>query len=126
MVSGQLHAPAALPRRKPPVRIGYEVGWDPEPVGKTWRREKSRPYRDSNADPLVVHSVASRYTVCALPTGISPSVERRATDWMVGVRIPAGARDRSLLHSVQTGCGAHPTSYSVDTGAFFRSKAAGA
>jgi hypothetical protein len=32
-VSGQLHAPAALPPGKePPVPIGYEVGWTSEPV----------------------------------------------------------------------------------------------
>jgi hypothetical protein len=45
-VSGQLHAPAALPPEKePPVPIGYEAGWAPEPVWTTWRRENSWPYR---------------------------------------------------------------------------------
>jgi hypothetical protein len=34
-VSGQLHAPAALPSGKePPVPIGYEAGWAPQPVWK--------------------------------------------------------------------------------------------
>jgi hypothetical protein len=62
-VSGQLHAPAALPPRKePPVPIGEEVGWTSEPVWMIWRRENSWNYRDSNSDPLVVQSVASRYT----------------------------------------------------------------
>jgi hypothetical protein len=35
-VSGQLHAPAALPPgKKPLVPIGYEAGWAPEPF-RTW------------------------------------------------------------------------------------------
>jgi hypothetical protein len=34
-VSGQLHAPVALPPEKEPlVPIGYETGWIPEPVEK--------------------------------------------------------------------------------------------
>jgi hypothetical protein len=41
-VTGQLHAPAALPPGKePPVTIGKEAGWAPEPVWTTWRRENS-------------------------------------------------------------------------------------
>jgi hypothetical protein len=32
-----------------------------------WRRENSRPYRDSKSDPSVVQSVASRYTDYAIP-----------------------------------------------------------
>jgi hypothetical protein len=41
-VSGQLRAPAALPPAvEPSVRIGYEVGWTPEPVWTIWRRENS-------------------------------------------------------------------------------------
>jgi hypothetical protein len=34
------------------------------------------------------------------------------------VRFPVGARD-SLLHNVHTGCGAHPASYTMGTGACF-------
>jgi hypothetical protein len=61
-VSGQLHAPAALPPEKePPVPIRYEVGWVPEPVWTMWRRKNSWLYRDSNSDPSVVQPVASRY-----------------------------------------------------------------
>jgi hypothetical protein len=38
-VSGQLHAPAALPTEKElPVPIGQEAGWTPEPVSTTWKR----------------------------------------------------------------------------------------
>jgi hypothetical protein len=50
-MNGQLHAPAALlSGKKPPVPIGYGVGWILEPVSTKWRREKFRPYRDSNPD----------------------------------------------------------------------------
>jgi hypothetical protein len=42
-------------------------------------------------------------------------------------RFPAGVRDVSLLHSVQTGSGAHPASSPVSAGrAFPVGKAAGA
>jgi hypothetical protein len=37
------------------------------------------------------------------------------TVWTAGVRFPAGASDFSLLHSVQTGPGAHPASYPMGT-----------
>jgi hypothetical protein len=40
-VSGQLHAPAALPPGKEPlVPIGWEAGWAPESVRTRYRREK--------------------------------------------------------------------------------------
>jgi hypothetical protein len=43
-----------------------------------------------------------------------------------GVRLRTGARDITLLRSVQTGTGCHPTSYPMDTGGFFHEgKAAG-
>jgi hypothetical protein len=62
-MSGQFHAPAALsPEKERPVPIGLEVGWTPEPVWTTWRRENAWPYRDSNSDPSFVQPVASRYT----------------------------------------------------------------
>jgi hypothetical protein len=35
------------------------------------------------------------------------------TGWTAGVRLPAEARDISLLHSVQTGSGAHSASNST-------------
>jgi hypothetical protein len=39
VVSGQLHAPAALTGKERPVSILYEVGWTPEPVWTIWRNE---------------------------------------------------------------------------------------
>jgi hypothetical protein len=75
-VSRQLHAPAALsPRKKPPVPIGYEAGWTPEPVWTVWRSENSWPHRDSNSDLSVVQPVASRYTDYAIPAP-SPNIIR--------------------------------------------------
>jgi hypothetical protein len=42
------------------------------------------------------------------------------------VRLPAGKRDFSLLHSVKTGSGAHPASCPTDTaGSFLGDQAAG-
>jgi len=44
-VSGQIHPPAALPPGKelppPPVSIGEDVGWTPEPVSTRWRGKTS-------------------------------------------------------------------------------------
>jgi hypothetical protein len=39
-----------------------------------------------------------------------------ATDWTAGVRFPAAVESCSLLHSIQTGLGAHTTSYPVRIG----------
>jgi hypothetical protein len=41
-VSGQLHAPAALPSAKElQVSIVQKAGWAAEPIWTPWRREKS-------------------------------------------------------------------------------------
>jgi hypothetical protein len=48
-VSGQLHAPAALPPGKdPPVPNGQKAGWAPEPFWMLWRIGKSCPCWESN------------------------------------------------------------------------------
>jgi hypothetical protein len=49
---------------------------------------------------------------------IAQSIPWQATGWLAGFLFPIGARD-SLLHSVQTGSGPHPTSHSMNTGALF-------
>jgi hypothetical protein len=36
--------------------------------------------------------------------------------WTTGVLFPAGKRDFSLPHSVETGSGAHPASYLMSNG----------
>jgi hypothetical protein len=75
-VSGQLHAQATLsPEKQPPVPMGYEAGWAPEPVWTTWRREKSCPYRYSKSDPSAVQQPI------AIPTELSrlPIIIRKIT-----------------------------------------------
>jgi hypothetical protein len=39
--------------------------------------------------------------------------------WASDIRFPAGARDFSLLHSIQTASEAHPNFYSMGTGGLF-------
>jgi hypothetical protein len=51
---------------------------------------------------------------------ITQSVLRRATSSMAGVRFLAGARDISVIHSVQIGSGAHTTSYKITIENYFR------
>jgi hypothetical protein len=68
VVSGYLHASAALP----PIPIGYEAGWAGEPVWTLWRREKSCPYREitPTVQPVAVPTEQNRdqvYTVVILP-----------------------------------------------------------
>jgi hypothetical protein len=41
------------------------------------------------------------------------------TGWTAGVQFSAEGGDFSLLHSVQTGSGAHPVSYQMGTGGSF-------
>jgi hypothetical protein len=61
-VSGQLHAPAALPSEKESLYPldrwldGLQNRWT------IWGSENSLLYRDSNFDPSVVQPIASRYT----------------------------------------------------------------
>jgi hypothetical protein len=53
--------------------------------------------------------------------------KRWATGWTIGVPFPVGAGNFSLNHRVQTGSGAHPTSYPMGTrGSSPGGKAAGA
>jgi hypothetical protein len=59
-VSGQLHAPAALPPGKEPlVPIGQEAGWAPEPVWMRWWREISQPL--PGLKPPIIQSIAQCY-----------------------------------------------------------------
>jgi hypothetical protein len=50
---------------QPPVPIGLDVGWTPEPVCTTWWSENCLPYRDSSSEPSLVQTVGSSYTDCA-------------------------------------------------------------
>jgi hypothetical protein len=46
--------------------------------------------------------------------------------WTTEVRFPAGEKEFSLLHNVQTGSGAYPAYLMGTGGTFFEDKAAGA
>jgi hypothetical protein len=65
-VSGQLHPPAALPPGKgPPVSIGFEDRWAPEPV---WtRRLRAKSSFPAGNQTSVVQAVVSYYTDWATP-----------------------------------------------------------
>jgi hypothetical protein len=45
-----------------------------------------------------------------------------ATGWTSGILFPAGVRHFCLLHSVQSGYGAHPASYPMGIGDSFHGK----
>jgi hypothetical protein len=50
---------------------------------------------------------------------VAQSVKCLTTGWKIGVRSPTGAEDFSSSPCVQTGSGAHPASYPIDTGGPF-------
>jgi hypothetical protein len=68
-VSGQLHAPAALPPREElPVHIGEEVGWTREPVWTTWRKFLTLPGLERNITTILIviiitHTLYPHYTL---------------------------------------------------------------
>jgi hypothetical protein len=69
-VSALIHAPAALTPEEPPVPIGQEVGWTPEPVWALWSREESctTGNRIWDVQPVTVKSELSRVQVrCQQP-----------------------------------------------------------
>jgi hypothetical protein len=50
---------------------------------------------------------------------VAQSVQCLTTDWTTGVRSPAEAKQFSSCLYVQTDSGAHPSSYTLDTGGQF-------
>jgi hypothetical protein len=60
-VSGQRHAPAALcPGKRPPVPIGQEAGWAPEPV---WtQRSEENSFAPAGDRTPIVQSIVRHYT----------------------------------------------------------------
>jgi hypothetical protein len=68
---------ALPPGKGPPLPIGQEAGWAPEPVWTQWLEEKSSCLcQESNLDRLIIQSVARHYTDSATlaPEGIVPLV----------------------------------------------------
>jgi hypothetical protein len=60
-LSGQLHAPGALPPGKQPlVPIGSQAGWVSEPVCTLWRTEKT--VASARNRTLAIQPVVHRYT----------------------------------------------------------------
>jgi hypothetical protein len=60
-VSGQLHAPAALPPGKQPLEpIGKESGWAPERYGHGGEEKNSEPL--PALETLIIQAVAQRCT----------------------------------------------------------------
>jgi hypothetical protein len=50
---------------------------------------------------------------------VGTATDYRLDDRMIGVRIPARARNFSLRHRAKTGSGAHPASYATGIGGSF-------
>jgi hypothetical protein len=67
-VSGQLHAPAALPPGKEPlVPIWWEAGWAPRAVlDAVVKRKIPNPRRESKPRTPIIQPVAQRYTDWAI------------------------------------------------------------
>ena len=56
------------------------------------------------------------WSILTKGAGVAQLVQQLVTGWTVGVRILVGAGDSAFLQNIQTGSGAHSTSYSVGTG----------
>jgi hypothetical protein len=99
-VSGQLRSPAALPSGKePPVSIGKEAGWAPEPVWMWCRREKfpgieSRSSdRPSRSQSLYRLSYLGSFTVGVYTIYLYTS--RKSVTWAEG----------TVQHNIHSGLG---------------------
>jgi hypothetical protein len=70
-VSGQCHAPAAFypPGKGPPVPIGKDAGWAPEPVWIQRLEEKS--FAPAGDRTPIAQSVVRHYTACANPAPVT-------------------------------------------------------
>jgi hypothetical protein len=58
---------------------------------------------------IILYYIKSQYNSIGIATGYG------LDDRMIGIRFPAGLEIFSLRHRIQTGYGAHPASYAVDT-----------
>jgi hypothetical protein len=53
--------------KRPRYSLDRRLGGTPEPVWTMWRKDIFWQYRDSDSDPYVVQSIASRYIDCTIP-----------------------------------------------------------
>jgi hypothetical protein len=86
-VSGQLHAPTALPLGKEsPVPIQEEVGWIQEPVWMRWRRKKipTHPPPPPGIEPPNLYPLDQWYSTGGTRT---PGGTRRHLRWYVKFKI---------------------------------------
>jgi hypothetical protein len=77
----------------------------------TWTR--TRHVKGRNLYRILANWPMSRDSSVGIVTGYG------LHDWMIGVRVPAGAGNFCLPHHVQTGSGAHPASYPMGTAGSF-------
>jgi hypothetical protein len=105
-----LHPSRALPPRKaPPVLIGKEAGWAPEPVWTQRLEEKSfRLCRGSNLDRPVIQPVARHYTDWAIPSFTYDKCryeiqeQKEVPVWCTGIYRPISMCVRQSAKSVLT------------------------
>jgi len=70
-LSGQLHAPAALPSGKEPaVPIQYEAWWAPEPVWTRCRKIPSLPPPAGNRTPIIRSPLVIYTPLCGAIIGL--------------------------------------------------------
>jgi hypothetical protein len=73
-MSGQLHAPVALPPKKDPwYALDRKLGGPQSRSGRGGEEKKHRPRRESNPRTPIVQPVAQRYTDWAIAHNMVPA-----------------------------------------------------
>jgi hypothetical protein len=94
--------------------VGCTTGSRGEVPGE--RKPAIRDDQDDNDIMIIIIVIIARTGIAQLVVGIATGYG--LDDRMIGVRFPPGAGNFSLRHRVQTGSGAHPTSYQWVPGLF--------
>jgi hypothetical protein len=94
-VSGQHDAPAALypPGKGPPVPVGQEAGWAPEPIWTQKLEEKSSAFVGYRTP--VVQSVVRHYTDWATPSSLHFTITKINLFSLFKEIIPASTENRN-------------------------------
>jgi hypothetical protein len=86
----------------------------------TWCKWQILGWPEKTVVCKVIHFRSILFNIAASRSWAGIAIRPRAgRPRGVGVRFPTGARQMSLLHNVQAGSGAHPTSYTTGTGSCF-------